>query len=71
MAAAIDTFAMLNVLGFAAAVLVIGVVIVYLQARQRSRAVAYVLSQRMGMGKRQGRSQTCWSSVPCSSRPSS
>jgi putative ABC transport system permease protein len=53
-AAAIDTFAMLNVLGFAAAVLVIGIVIVYLQARQRSRAVAYVLSQRMGMGKRQG-----------------
>jgi putative ABC transport system permease protein len=52
-AAAIDTFAMLNVLGLAAAVLVIGVVIVYLQSRQRSRAVAHVLSLRMGMTRGQ------------------
>jgi uncharacterized protein YggT (Ycf19 family) len=48
-AAAIDTFAMLNVLGMAAAVLVVGVLIVYLQARQRARTVSNVLSLRMGM----------------------
>jgi hypothetical protein len=51
-AAAIDTFAMLNVLGLAAAVLVMGVLVVYLQARQRARTVSNVLSMRMGM--RQG-----------------
>jgi hypothetical protein len=53
-AAAIDTFAMLNLLGLAAALLVIGVLVVYLQARQRSRTVSYVLSLRMGMRERQG-----------------
>lgn len=53
-AAAIDTFAMLNLLGLAAALLVIGVLVVYLQARQRSRTVSYILSLRMGMRKRQG-----------------
>ncbi|HET9671460.1 MAG TPA: hypothetical protein VFQ40_01260, partial [Actinomycetota bacterium] len=47
--AAIETFAMLNVLGLAAASLVAGVLVVYLQARQRSRAVSHVLSLRMGM----------------------
>jgi hypothetical protein len=51
--AAIDTFAMLNVLGLAAAFLVIGVLVVYLQARQRARTVSNVLSLRMGMGERQ------------------
>jgi putative ABC transport system permease protein len=52
-AAAIDTFAMLNVLGLTAALLVIGVLVVYLQARQRSRTVSNVLSLRMGMRDRQ------------------
>jgi hypothetical protein len=47
--AAIDTFAMLNVLGLGAALLVVGVLVVYLQARQRARAVSNVLSLRMGM----------------------
>jgi hypothetical protein len=54
-AAAIDTFAMLNVLGLAAALLVIGVLVVYLQARQRARSVSNVLSMRMGMGGGQAR----------------
>jgi putative ABC transport system permease protein len=51
--AAIDTFAVLNVLGLAAALLVIGVLVVYLQARQRARIVSNVLSLRMGMRARQ------------------
>jgi ABC-type antimicrobial peptide transport system permease subunit len=51
--AAIDTFSMLNVLGLAAASLVIGVLVVYLQARQRARTVSNVLSLRMGMRQRQ------------------
>ncbi len=54
-AAAIDTFAMLNVLGLAAAMLVIGILVVYLQARQRARAVSNVLSMRMGMRRAQAR----------------
>jgi hypothetical protein len=54
-AAAIDTFAMLNVLGLAAAFLVIGVLVVYLQARQRARSVSNILSMRMGMRDRQAR----------------
>jgi hypothetical protein len=54
-AAAIDTFAMLNVLGLAAALLVIGVLVVYLQSRQRARSVSNVLSMRMGMGGGQAR----------------
>ena len=54
-AATIDTFAMLNVLGLAAAVLVIGVLVVYLQARQRARTVSNVLSLRMGMRDGQAR----------------
>jgi putative ABC transport system permease protein len=53
-AAAIDSFAMLNLLGLAAALLVIGVLVVYLQSRQRSRTVSYILSLRMGMRERQG-----------------
>ena len=52
-AAAIDTFAMLNVLGLAAALLVIAVLIVYLQSRQRARIISNVLSLRMGMRDRQ------------------
>ena len=51
--AAIESFSMLNVLGLAAALLVIGVLVVYLQARQRARAVSNVLSLRMGMRERQ------------------
>ena len=54
-AASIDTFSMLNVLGLAAAALVIGVLVVYLQARQRARAVSNILSMRMGMRDRQAR----------------
>ena len=54
-AAAIDTFAMLNVLGLAAAILVVGVLVVYLQARQRARSVSNVLSMRMGMRGAQAR----------------
>ncbi|HEX6401000.1 MAG TPA: ABC transporter permease, partial [Actinomycetota bacterium] len=52
--AAIETFAMLNVLGLAAALLVAGVLVVYLQARQRARSVSNVLSLRMGMREGQG-----------------
>jgi putative ABC transport system permease protein len=51
--AAIETFSMLNVLGLAAALLVVGVLVVYLQARQRARTVSNVLSMRMGMRDRQ------------------
>jgi FtsX-like permease family protein len=54
-AASIDTFSMLNVLGLAAAMLVIGVLVVYLQARQRARTVSNVLSMRMGMRDGQAR----------------
>ena len=53
--AAIDTFSMLNVLGLGAALLVVGVLVVYLQARQRARAVSNVLSLRMGMRVGQAR----------------
>ena len=51
--AAIETFSMLNLLGLAAALLVVGVVVVYLQARQRARTVSEVLSRRMGMRRGQ------------------
>ena len=51
--AAIESFSMLNVLGLAAALLVIGVLVVYLQACPRARAVSNVLSLRMGMRERQ------------------
>ncbi len=47
--AAIDTFTVLNVLGMVALMLVVVVAIVYLQARQRDRALGAVLSARMGM----------------------
>jgi FtsX-like permease family len=51
--AAIETFSMLNLLGLAAALLVVGVLVVYLQARQRARMVSNVLSMRMGMSDAQ------------------
>jgi putative ABC transport system permease protein len=54
--AAIQTFSMLNILGVAAAALVVGVLVVYLQARQRARTVSNVLSLRMGMRDRQAMS---------------
>lgn len=54
-AASIDTFSMLNILGLAAGVLVIGVLVVYLQARERARTVSNVLSMRMGMRDGQAR----------------
>jgi putative ABC transport system permease protein len=47
--AVIDTFAVLNLLGLAAALLVLAGVLVYLQARRRSQLVSYGLSLRMGM----------------------
>jgi putative ABC transport system permease protein len=49
-AAVIDTFGVLNTLGLAAALLVIVVMLMYLQARQRSGVVSYALSRRMGLG---------------------
>jgi len=53
--AAVETFSMLNILGLAAALLVIGVLVVYLKARQRARTVSNVLSLRMGMRDPQAR----------------
>jgi hypothetical protein len=47
--AVIDTFAVLNLLGIVAALLVLAGVLVYLQARRRSQLVSYGLSLRMGM----------------------
>jgi hypothetical protein len=48
-AAVIDTFVVLNVLGLAAAGLTFVGILMYLQARQRSQVVSYALSTRMGM----------------------
>jgi hypothetical protein len=48
-AAVVQTFAVLNSLGLAAAVLVVAALLMYLEARQRSQLVAYGLSARMGM----------------------
>ena len=70
-AATIDTFAMLNVLGLAAAILVIGVLVVYLQARQRARSVSNVLSMRMGCAGARRAPPWCSSSRRCWSPPSS
>ncbi len=47
--AAIETFLVLDVLGVVALILVLVVAVVYLQARQRSRIVSMVLSERMGL----------------------
>ncbi len=51
-AAVINTFLALNAVGLAAAILVIGGLLMYLQSRQRSQLVAYGLSLRMGMTDR-------------------
>ena len=47
--AVIDTFGVLNVLGLGAGLLVIVVMLMYLQARQRARIVSFALSRRMGL----------------------
>ena len=47
--AVIDTFGVLNVLGMGAGLLVVVVILMYLQARQRARVVSYALSRRMGL----------------------
>ena len=47
--AAVQTFLVLQVLGYSAVVLLLVVGVVYLHARQRGRAVATTLSDRMGM----------------------
>ena len=48
-AAVVDTFVVLNALGLGTGVLVIAALLMYLEARQRSQAVALGLSLRMGM----------------------
>jgi putative ABC transport system permease protein len=48
-AAVVNTFLALNALGLGAAILVVGALLMYLQARERSRLVAHGLSARMGM----------------------
>jgi hypothetical protein len=48
-AAVVDTFVVLNALGLGTGVLVIAAMLMYLEARQRSQAVAHGLSLRMGM----------------------
>jgi putative ABC transport system permease protein len=48
-AALVDTFAVLNAIGLAAALLVIAGMLMYLQGRERSQIVSYGLSLRMGM----------------------
>ena len=47
--AVIDTFGVLNVLGLGAGLLVVVVIMMYLQARQRAGVVSYALSLRMGL----------------------
>ena len=47
--AVIDTFGVLNVLGLGAGLLVVVVILMYLQARQRARVVSFALSRRMGL----------------------
>jgi putative ABC transport system permease protein len=49
LAAMIETFLVLDVLGAAAALLALAGTMMYLQARQRTHLVAYALSLRMGM----------------------
>jgi hypothetical protein len=48
-AAVVDTFVVLNALGLGTGVLVVASLLMYLEARQRSQAVAHGLSLRMGM----------------------
>lgn len=54
-AAVIDTFVVLNVLGIVAAALTFVGILMYLQARERSGVVSYALSTRMGMSHGQHR----------------
>jgi len=54
-AAVLDTFAVLNVLGIVAAALTFVGILMYLQARERSGVVSYALSTRMGMSHGQHR----------------
>lgn len=54
-AAAIETFVVVNVLGLIAAALVFVGMLMYLQARQRSQIVSSALSARMGMRAREHR----------------
>ncbi|HET9311761.1 MAG TPA: hypothetical protein VFP41_11140 [Actinomycetota bacterium] len=49
--AVVQTFLVLQVLGYSAVVLLLVVGVVYLHARQRGRAVATTLSDRMGMAR--------------------
>lgn len=50
--AAIGTFNVLNVLGIATGLLVVGVTLMYLAARHRSQLVIYALSRRMGLSEK-------------------
>jgi putative ABC transport system permease protein len=50
--AVIDTFRVLDLLGSGAALLVIVAMLMYLQARKRSRVVSYALARRMGLTHR-------------------
>ena len=54
-AAVLDTFVVLNVLGIVAAALTFVGILMYLQARERSGVVSYALSTRMGMSHGQHR----------------
>lgn len=54
-AATVETFAIVNVLGTIAAVLTLVSMLLYLRARQRSQTVAFALSSRMGMTRAQRR----------------
>jgi len=51
-AGVINTFSVLNILAVAAGALVVVVMVMYLQARQRAQVVAYALSRRMGLRNR-------------------
>ena len=50
-----NTFAFLNALGIAAGLLTVVAIVLYVQARQRSGAVAHALARRMGLTDRQHR----------------
>jgi putative ABC transport system permease protein len=54
-AATLDTFSVLQVLAVVAAILVLVGLLMYLEARQRSQLVAYGLSLRMGVSRRDHR----------------
>jgi putative ABC transport system permease protein len=59
-AAVVDTFLILDLLGLTVSLLVIAGALVYLQARERSRLVSYGLSLRMGMTHRTHRRALTW-----------